>query len=125
MISRSAGLSASILAKGTMLVLTTFILLLAAQAASPAPAPMGVVQTPLSEPDVRSMKPRDIKAWNQAIPNSHPYHIRCQRQVDIGSLVAGTTTCKTNQQWTKAENIGNQDAREAGDRMASKFTNSN
>lgn len=116
-------------------MLTTFILLLAAHAATPAPATpapatpapttSGVVQTTVSEPDVRNMKPRDIKAFNQTVSINHPYHIRCTRRVDIGSLVAGTTTCKTNQQWTRVETIGNEDARDIGDKMASKFTQGN
>ena len=111
-------------------MLTTFILLLAAHAATPAPATpapttSGVVRATVSEPDVRNMKPRDIKAFNQTVSINHPYHIRCTRRVDIGSLVAGTTTCKTNQQWTRAETIGNEDARDIGDKMASKFTQGN
>ena len=106
-------------------MLTTFILLLAAQAATPGLATSGVVSATISEPDVLRMTPRDIKTFNLSLPNSHPYHIRCRRQVDIGSLVAGTTTCKTNQQWTRAETIGNQDARDLGDKLASKFTEGN
>jgi hypothetical protein len=106
-------------------VLTTFLLMLAAQAATPATASSSVMQTPVAEPDVRSMKPRDIKAFNQTVASNHPYHIRCQREVDIGSLVSGTTTCKTNKQWAKTEAIGNEDARDIGDKMASKFTNGN
>lgn len=106
-------------------MLTALILLAAAQAASPSPATSAVVQTALTEPDVRSMKPRDIKAFNQTVPTNHPYHIRCTRQVDVGSLIKGTTTCKTNQQWTKADNVGNDDARDIGDKLASKFTESN
>ncbi|GAC1612536.1 MAG: hypothetical protein NVS3B27_04990 [Novosphingobium sp.] len=106
-------------------MLTTFILLLAAQVAASGPAASGVAPATISEPDVTHMTPRDIKTFNLSVPNSHPYHIRCRRQVDIGSLVAGTTTCKTNQQWTRAENIGNQDARDLADKLASKFTESN
>lgn len=117
------------LAKDSPPMLTALILLAAAQAANPSAATTAVVQTTLPatlrEPDVRSMKPRDIKAFNQTVPTSHPYHIRCVHQVDIGSLVSGTTTCKTNQQWVKAENVGNDDARDIGDKLASKFTEGN
>ncbi len=106
-------------------MLTTFILLLAAQAPTPASMPPGVIQTTVSEPDVRSMSPRDIKAFNATVPSKHPYHIRCTREVDVGSLIRGATTCKTNQQWSKAEQVGNDGVREMSDRMTSKAENGN
>ncbi|MFX9054178.1 hypothetical protein ABTN50_19840, partial [Acinetobacter baumannii] len=83
------------------------LILAAAVAAAPAnPAP-----PPTVEPDVTGMSPRDIKAFNMTVPANHPFHIRCQRQVDTGSLVKGTTTCKTNRQWAIVEQRGNDDAR--------------
>lgn len=106
-------------------MLTTFLLIAAAQAASPVTVPSNSVQAALVEPDVQRMSPRDIKTFNQTVPSNHPYHIRCTHQVDVGSLVKGTTTCKTNQQWSRADQIGNENARDIGDRMNSKFTNSN
>ena len=106
-------------------MLTTLIMLVAAQAATPVNAASNGVQAAVVEPDVPHMSPRDIKAFNQTVPAKHPYHIRCQRLVDVGSLVAGTTTCKTNQQWSKAEQVGNDDAREMNDRMASKAASGN
>ena len=114
------------LAKGTPSVLTTLIMLVAAQAASPAAAPIAtVMETTLAEPDVASMGPRDIKAFNQTIPANHPYHIRCMSDAEIGSLVKRITVCKTNQQWSMADQVGNENARDIGDKMASKFQNSN
>lgn len=106
-------------------MLTTFFIMVAAQAANATAAFPAIVQTTLTEPDVPRMSPRDIKAFNLTVPANHPFHIRCQRQVDIGSLVASTTTCKTNQQWTKADQIGNENARDIGDKMASKFRTGN
>ena len=106
-------------------MLTPFLIMVAAQAANPVAASSNLVQTTLAEPDVPKMSPRDIKTFNQTVPANHPYHIRCTHQVDVGSLVAGTTTCKTNQQWAKTDQIGNENAREIGDRMASKFTTTN
>jgi hypothetical protein len=113
------------LTKGTQTLLTALIMLVAAQAANPAPQTTNVVQTTLTEPDVPSMGPRDIKAFNQTVPANHPYHIRCMSDPEIGSLVKRITVCKTNQQWSKADQIGNDDARDIGDKMASKFSNSN
>jgi hypothetical protein len=106
-------------------VLTTFILLLAAQATTPASTPSGVVQTTVSEPDVNTMSPQEIKAFNATVPSKHPYHIRCTREVDVGSLIRGATTCKTNKQWSRAEQIGNEGVREMSDRMTSKAENGN
>ena len=103
-------------------------MLVAAQAASPAAATSptaNVVQATLAEPDVPSMGPRDIKAFNQTVPGNHPYHIRCMSDAEIGSLVKRITVCKTNQQWSMADQVGNENARDIGDKMASKFQNSN
>lgn len=91
------------------------LLLAAAAAAQAAPASL-----PTVEPDVTTMSPRDIKAFNMTVPANHPFHIRCRSEVEIGSLVKRITTCKTNRQWVKADQIANDDARDIGDRMASK-----
>lgn len=106
-------------------MLTTLIMLIAAQAANPSAPTASIVQTTLAEPDVASMGPRDIKAFNQTVPANHPYHIRCMSDAEIGSLVKRITVCKTNQQWAKADQTGNENARDIGDKMASKFSNSN
>lgn len=79
----------------------------------------------LAEPDVQRMSPKEIKAFNQTVPANHPYHIRCRSELEIGSLVKRITACKTNQQRAKSDQIANDDARDIGDKMASKFSNSN
>jgi hypothetical protein len=108
-----------------MTMMTTLIMLVAAQAATPPAPQVNIVQATLAEPDVANMQPRDIKNFNQTVPTNHPYHIRCRSDLEIGSLVKRITVCKTNQQWVKADQVGNENARDVGDKMASKFMNSN
>jgi hypothetical protein len=88
----------------------SLLILLAAEAATPA-----VFTQPLVEPDVSRMTPRDIKAFNANLPKSHDYYIRCVARLETGSLVKRVRACKTNQQWRRSEDAGNQDARDIYD----------
>ena len=81
------------------------IALVAAQAAAtPAVA--------VDEPDPKAMKYAEIKAFNAKLPRSHPYYIRCVKTANVGSLVARNMSCRTNEQWDRADRIGNQEARD-------------
>jgi hypothetical protein len=96
-------------------MISSLLLLLAAEAATPATVPVVLI-----EPDVTRMSPRDIKAHNVNLARSHPYYIRCVASVETGSLVKTARACKTNRQWRLADDIGNQDARDTFDRYDSK-----
>lgn len=98
------------------------LILILAAAAAAAPA---VPALPTVEPDVTTMSPKDIKAFNMTVPATHPFHIRCHREIDTGSLVRATTTCKTNRQWAIVEQRGNDDARETNDRMQNRYSAGN
>lgn len=95
-------------------MLTSLLLFLAVEAAAPA-------ALPVTEPDPAHMNAQQIRAFNASLPASHPLHIRCRREIETGSLAKATRICQTNQQWTRADNIGNQDARDTMDRTSSKY----
>lgn len=81
--------------------------LLAAAAALPAPA--------IAEPDPKAMSYKQIRVFNAKLPRSHRYYIRCVKSANIGSLVARNVSCRTNEQWAHAEDVGNDNAREIYD----------
>lgn len=45
------------------------------------------------------MSRAEIRAHNAQLAKSDPFYIRCERQEEIGSLVARKTVCRTNRQW--------------------------
>lgn len=98
-------------------MLTSILLLLAAQAA----VPDNVQTLPVGEPDPAHMNAKEMREFNASLPPAHPYHIRCRREVETGSLARTTRICRTNQQWTKADQVGNANVRETMDRMSSKY----
>jgi hypothetical protein len=75
----------------------------------------------IEEPDPKAMSQSEIRAFNAPLPRDHPYYIRCEKQLETGSLVKKLFSCRTNEQWQKAEEIGNDAAREAGDHFRPKF----
>lgn len=101
-------------------MLSTFLIFLALDAATPAP-----VILPLVEPDPKGMTQREIRAYNATLPKNHPFRIRCVRMVETGSLVKGTYSCRTNRQWASADETGNRNARETFEAMQSKASNTN
>ena len=97
-------------------MLTSMLILLAAQAAA-------VVPTDVEEPNPKEMSKSEIRAFNAKLDRDHPYYIRCVKSADTGSLVARNYSCRTNEQWHAAENVGNDNARDIMDRMSTKSTN--
>lgn len=91
--------------------------LLAAAAVAAAPV------SPVLEPDPKAMSQKEIRAFNAKLARSHPFYIRCVKSEAIGSLVKRDFSCRTNAQWKKAEEIGNQDVRDTMDKMQSKSWN--
>lgn len=81
------------------------------------------VQIPVAEPDPKAMTQKEIRAFNANLPKNHPYYIRCKSSPEIGSLVKKLYSCRTNAQWQKSDEIGNQNARDTYDSMTSKAMN--
>lgn len=77
---------------------------------------------PVSEPDPKAMNQKQIRAFNAALPRNHPYYIRCVSSPEVGSLVKKLYSCRTNAQWKRADETGNQNARDTYDSMTSKAT---
>jgi hypothetical protein len=101
-------------------MLASFIMLIAAEGAVSLPAP-----APFAEPDPKKMSRAEINAHNARLTRDHPYHIRCVKAENTGSLVKRRQSCRTNAQWAAADEAGNREARDIADRMSSKTGNSN
>ncbi|MGH6785454.1 MAG: hypothetical protein ACREBO_01380 [Novosphingobium sp.] len=99
-----------------MSVLLTAALLFAAEAVAASPGD-------IAEPNPRAMSQGEIRAYNAKLGRDDPNYIKCKRSADTGSLIARNYSCRTNRQWAKAEDIGNENAREIGDEMKSKSWN--
>lgn len=72
-----------------------------------------------------AMTPTEIKAYNEGLPQTHPYYIKCRKSVEVGSLVKKNRVCHTNEQWKAVIAKGNQDARDTAEAFTSKAGNSN
>lgn len=104
-------------------MIASLLVLLAANAATPVAA--AVVAVDVDEPNPKSMSRSEIRSFNAKLNPTHPYYIRCVKSADIGSLVKRNYSCRTNEQWQKAEAIGNNNARETVEAMQSRGTNNN
>lgn len=93
------------------------IALAAAQAVS------GAGLSAVEAPDPKAMSQADIRAFNARLPRDHPNYIRCEKREETGSLVKKLYSCRTNEQWREAEQIGNDNVREVGDHFRPKFLN--
>ena len=74
-------------------------------------------------PDPKEMSQADIRAFNARLPRDHPHYIRCEKREETGSLVKKIYSCRTNEQWKEADQIGNDNVREIGDHFRPKFLN--
>ena len=83
-----------------------------------AQAPAAVAETQMTEGPV-AMTRAEIRDYNAKLDRNHPAYIRCMRTLDTGSLVKRTTSCRTNAEWKRSEEVGNNDARDTMDRMES------
>ncbi|PQM28697.1 hypothetical protein CVO77_09695 [Sphingopyxis lindanitolerans] len=70
------------------------------------------------------MTPTEIKAYNEGLPQTHPYYIKCRKTLEIGSLVKKNRVCHTNEQWKVVIAQGSQDARDTAEAMTAKGLNS-
>lgn len=58
------------------------------------------------------MTAAEIRAYNANLTRDDPAYIRCVRTKETGSLVKKRTSCRTNAEWTRVHDVGNQDARD-------------
>jgi hypothetical protein len=65
-----------------------------------------------------------IAEHNAALEPRDPAFIRCRRIALSGSLVKKARVCKTNADWAKSWQLGNQDARDTFDAMNRGSSNS-
>jgi hypothetical protein len=65
-----------------------------------------------------------IAEHNAALESRDPSFIRCRRIALSGSLVKKARVCKTNAEWAKSWQSGNQDARDTYDAMNRGSSNS-
>ena len=94
-------------------------IVLAAQAATATT--VGAIQ----EPDPKAMSQSEIRAFNAPLPRDHPYYIRCVKSAEVGSLVARNVSCRTNEQWKKADTVGNDEARDVLEHSKGKMMSGN
>lgn len=59
-----------------------------------------------------AMTSAEIRRYNASLDRAHPAYIRCERSLETGSLVKKRTSCRTNAEWRRVHDVGNQDARE-------------
>jgi len=83
-----------------------------------------VTLTPASaEVNPKKMSQAEIRAHNAKLEKTDPNYIRCVKSAQIGSLVARDFSCRTVAQWNRADRVGNDEARQISDEMASKSWN--
>lgn len=71
-----------------------------------------------------AMTPTEIKAYNEGLAMTHPYYIKCRKNLEIGSLVKKNRVCYTNEKWKQVNANNSQNARDTAEEMVSKSGNS-
>jgi hypothetical protein len=66
------------------------------------------------EPDPRTMTRAEIRDHNASLAKEDPFYIKCERQAEIGTLVARKSVCRTNRQWAALEKAGEDQIRGIG-----------
>lgn len=69
------------------------------------------------------MSGAEIDAYNQGRASTAADFIRCRRLDESGSLVKKPRVCKTNAEWKRYADKGNQDARDSMETLARGWTN--
>ena len=93
----------------------TMMLLTALGAAGPA---LAIAATDDKLPPDRApslMTPTEIRAYNEGLDTSHPYYIRCRKDPVVGSLARKLRVCRTNEEWKRFAEMGNDSGREIMD----------
>ena len=58
------------------------------------------------------MTSKEIRAYNEGLDSTHPYFIRCRKDPVVGSLVRNLRVCRTNYEWKRFAEMGNDSGRE-------------
>lgn len=61
------------------------------------------------------MTSTEIRAYNDGLDSKHPYYIRCRKDAVVGSLVRKLRVCRTNDEWKRFAEMGNDSGREVMD----------
>ena len=64
------------------------------------------------------MTSTEIRAYNKGLDAAHPYYIRCKKDPVIGSLARKLRVCRTNEEWKRFAEAGNDTGREILDDMS-------
>lgn len=99
-------------------MMTTLYVIALSQAVSMTPA---VARETVEGPVV--MTSAEIKAYNASLTRDDPAYIRCVRTLETGSLVKKVTSCRTNAEWSRVNEVGNQDARDTVEYVQSHQSN--
>jgi hypothetical protein len=91
-------------------MLSTLFVIALSQATGPAAATASV-----DGPVVMTVS--EIRTYNAKLSRDDPAYIRCERTLETGSLVKKRNSCRTNAEWRRVEEIGNQDARDLLDEI--------
>jgi hypothetical protein len=102
-----------------MIALLSLILAAQAAATSAVPPPQEAV-----EPDPKSMSRAEVREHNAGLARNDPFYIRCERQEEIGSLVARKTVCRTNRQWAALDKANEGQIRGIADDVRSRSASS-
>ena len=86
-------------------MISTLFVIALSQATAAAPTPVSV-----DGPVVMSAS--EIRTYNARLDRDDPAYIRCERTLETGSLVKKRSSCRTNAEWRRVNDIGNQDARD-------------
>ena len=95
----------------------TIAMVLALAASGPAAAIAGP-ETKLPPDRAPSlMTSTEIRAYNQGLESTHPYFIKCKKDPVVGSLVRKLRVCRTNEEWKRFAEMGNDNGRDVLDDM--------
>src|SRR5688572_22372162 len=61
------------------------------------------------------MTSTEIRAYNDGLDSKHPYYIRCRKDPVVGSLARKLRVCRTNEEWKRFAEMGNDSGREVMD----------
>ena len=86
---------------------------LAAATVSPASGQSETRLPPDRPPSL--MTPTEIRGFNEGLDAAHPYYIRCKKDPVIGSLARKLRVCRTNEEWKRFAEAGNDTGREIMD----------
>ena len=58
------------------------------------------------------MTPTEIRDYNKGLDLAHPYYIRCRKDPVVGSLARKLRVCRTNEEWKRFREMGNDTGRD-------------